>query len=65
MHGNHPRREIAMRQLELIRRENPGQLKSESPFPLKVDDETLRALVALMAEVILAVAQCREVDDER
>lgn len=54
-----------MRQIELIRRESPGQLKSASPLPRKLDDESLRELVALMAEAILAVARCLEVDDER
>ena len=54
-----------MRQIELIRREHPGQLQTASPLPRKVDDESLHALVALMAEAILAVARCLEVDDER
>lgn len=53
-----------MRQLELVRREHlvPPKTKRVS---VKIDDETLRALVELMAEAILAVAQCPEVDDER
>ncbi len=53
-----------MRQIELIRREHPGQLQPASPLPRKLYDEILRELVALMAEAILAVARCPEVDDE-
>ena len=53
-----------MRQLELIRRKNPGQVKTESPLLLIVDDETLHELVVLMAEAVLAVARSPEVDDE-
>jgi hypothetical protein len=64
MVGGPTRRKIAVRQLELIRRENPDQRKTESLLPRKVDDETLRELVALMAEAILAVACSPEVDDE-
>jgi hypothetical protein len=64
MAGGPTRRKIAVRQLELIRRENPDQRKTESLLPRKVDDETLRELVALMAEAILAVACSPEVDDE-
>lgn len=53
-----------MRQLELVHREHlvPPKTKSVS---LKLDDETLRVLVALMAEAILVVAQHPEVGDER
>jgi hypothetical protein len=64
MVGGPTRRKIAVRQLELIRRGNPDQRKTESLLPRKVDDETLRELVALMAEAILAVACSPEVDDE-
>jgi hypothetical protein len=64
MVGGPTRRKIAVRQLELIRRENPDQRRTESLLPRKVDDETLRELVALMAEAILAVACSPEVDDE-
>ena len=53
-----------MRQLELLRREGPDQIKTKS-LPLKIDDETLRELVMLMAEAIVAVALDPEVDDER
>ena len=53
-----------MRQLELIRKEGPGQHKAESLLPQKLDDETLRELVALMAQAILAVARSPEADDE-
>jgi hypothetical protein len=64
MVGGPTRRKIAVRQLELIRRGNPDQRKTESLLPRKVDDETLRELVALMAEAILSVACSPEVDDE-
>jgi hypothetical protein len=64
MYGGPTRRKIAVRQLELIRRENPDQRRTESPLPRKVDDETLREIVALMAQAILAVARSPEVDDE-
>jgi hypothetical protein len=53
-----------VRQLELIRREDPSQRKNEGLLSTKVDDERLRELVALMAEAILAVARNPEVDDE-
>jgi len=64
MIGGPRRRKIAVRQLELIRRENLAARKTESLVPRKVDDETLRELVTLMAEAILAVACSPEVDDE-
>jgi hypothetical protein len=64
MVGGPTRRKIAVRQLELICREDPGQGKNESLLSGKVDNEILRELVALMAEAILAVARSREVDDE-
>ena len=64
MVGGPTRRKIAVRQLELIRREDPAERKTESLVPRKVDDETLRELVALMAEAILAVVRSPEVDDE-
>jgi hypothetical protein len=64
MHAGHTRRKNAVRQLELVRREHLVPTKTKS-VSVKIDDETLRALVALMAEAILAVAQCPEVDDER
>ena len=62
MRGDHRRRN-AVRQLELIRREDLP-LKDKRPPP-KLDDEALRALVVLMAEAILAVVGQPEVDDER
>jgi len=50
-------------QLELVPREDPQQ--SKGPLP-KLDDKTLREVVALMAEAILAVLGNRtEGDDER
>jgi hypothetical protein len=64
MVGGPTRRKIAVRQLELIRREGHEQHKAESLLPQKLDDETLRKLVALMAEAILAVVCSPEVDDE-
>ena len=64
MVGGPTRRKIAVRQLELIRREGPDQHKAESLLPQRLDDETLRELVALMAQAILAVARRPEVDDE-
>jgi hypothetical protein len=64
MVGGSTRRKIAVRQLELIRRENLAERKTESLVPGRVDDETLREVVALMAEAILAVACSPEVDDE-
>ena len=52
-----------MRQLDLVRRENPRQPNSPSP---RLDEETVRELVAVMAEAILAVLRSRtEADDER
>ena len=53
-----------MQQLELVRRENPGQHMTQE-LPAKLEDEALRALVALMADAILAVVRQPEVDDER
>jgi hypothetical protein len=64
MVGGPTRRKIAVRQLELIRKEGPGQHKAESLLSQKLDVETLRELVALMAEAILAVARSPEADDE-
>ncbi len=52
-----------MRQLELIRRGDPDR-PPEQPLLLKLDDETLREVIALMAEAILAVRRQPEVDDE-
>ena len=63
IHGGLVRRETAVHQLELVPREDPQQ--SKGPLP-KLDDKTLREVVALMAEAILAVLGNRtEGDDER
>ncbi len=53
-----------MRQLDLVRAQDPVALETNNP-PVKLDEETLRALVALMAAALVAVAWCPEVDDER
>jgi hypothetical protein len=53
-----------VRQLELVRQEDSVPLKTKRP-PAKLDDEALRALVALMAEAIVAVVRHPEVGDER
>jgi len=64
MHGGHTRRRTAVRQLDLVRTQDPIPLESKRP-PLKLDEETERALLALMAQALVAVARCLEVDDER
>jgi hypothetical protein len=52
-----------VRQLELVRRDDPRRPDSLSP---QLDEKTLRELVAVMAEAILAVLRSRtEADDER
>jgi hypothetical protein len=64
MNGGLTRRKTAVRQLELIRPENPNQPLGQ-PLLLNLDEETLRELIALMAEAILAVRREPEVEDER
>ena len=52
-----------MRQLDLVRRGDPRQPNSPPP---QLDEETVRELVAVMAEAILVVLRSRpEADDER
>ena len=53
-----------MRQLDLVGTQDPIPLESKRP-PLKLDEETEGALLALMAQALVAVARCLEVDDER
>jgi hypothetical protein len=61
IHGG--RRDNAVHQLELVRQEESRQ--PTSPLP-ELDDRTVRELVALMAEAILAVVGDRtEGDDDR
>jgi hypothetical protein len=53
-----------VRQLELIRRTDLRR-PDQKPLP-KLDEKTLRSLVALMAEMIMAVARSRkEARDDR
>lgn len=63
MQGDHPKRRTAVRQLDLVRTQDPARLEGKNP-PVKLDEETLHVLVALMADALLAVAPHPEVDDE-